>query len=240
MREGVTWHDGEPLTADDVVFTFEYLKNGPGGETGVIHAQRSVEPVDEVVAESPTEVVFRPSRAVATFDSNVAGMWGMTIVPEHVCADVDDPARLRSDEALMGSGPYRLEEYDESAGSYLYVANDEHFMGPPLVQRLEFVPAPDALLALERGDTANELLDALGLEDGDGDGVRERPDGTPREIDLLASSRFTPQSSELIAEYLAPVGIATASRLIPRSRSSTCSAVRGSPPTHRPSWDARR
>lgn len=60
----------------------------------------------------------------------------------------------------MGSGPYKLVSYDEAAGSYLYVANDAYFLGPPVVRRLEFVPAPDELLALRRGVVdAAEILE---------------------------------------------------------------------------------
>jgi peptide/nickel transport system substrate-binding protein len=316
LREGVTFHDGEPLTADDVVFSFEYLKNGPGAEANVLHA-RSVQPVEEVVAESPTEVVFRLSRPIATFEDATAGMWGLMIIPEHIWADVDDPVRFRDEQAFIGSGPYRLEEFDEAEGTALYVANEDFFLGPPVVQRLEFVPAPDELLALERGELsaaapheegvpeaqrealeaqfevledpgewnlalhfnlnegfpydqvefrqaiayaidrqdmvdrillgqgepgssgglapanpwtaddlpaydhdpeqASELLDELGLEDTDGDGVRELPDGEPFVQPLLASQRFSPRAPELVGEYLREVGIQVEVQMLDRA-----------------------
>jgi peptide/nickel transport system substrate-binding protein len=74
------------------------------------------------------------------------------IVPKHVWETVTDPAKYREPNGLVGTGPYRLESWDEAAGSYLYVSNDDFFMGPPYVKRLEFVPAPDELKSLQRGE----------------------------------------------------------------------------------------
>lgn len=159
LREGVSWHDGRPLTAEDVVFTFEYFTKGAGRTaTGVLG------PLEyrEVVAESPTSVLFRLDRPFAPFEVNVAGR--VPIIPRHVWADVTEPAKLREPRAVMGSGPYRLESVDEAAGTYLYTANPSYFLGAPYVRRLEFVPAPDELRALERNELDAAI--AFGLEEG--------------------------------------------------------------------------
>jgi peptide/nickel transport system substrate-binding protein len=146
LHDDITWQDGEPLTAHDVAFTFEYLTEGPGAAT---RTGGGLDVVDEVVAEDDRTVVFRLPAPLAPFESRVAA--SMFILPEHVWADIDDPGQYREEDALMGSGPYRLVEADEAAESYLYEANDDFFLGPPVVQRLEFVPAPDEVLALQRG-----------------------------------------------------------------------------------------
>ncbi len=148
LREDVQWHDGEPLTVDDVVFSFEYMTDGPPG----IHTS-NLDVVDEVVAEGDREVVFRLSQPFAGFEDNVAGLWGMFILPEHIWSDVDEPGQYLEDDAFVGTGAYELVEFDEAAGSYLYEANDDFFLGEPVVQRLEFIPEiEDELLALERGE----------------------------------------------------------------------------------------
>ena len=149
LREGVKWHDGRPLTADDVAFTFQYLTKGPGRQSGVIHSQ-GVDVISEVVAEGPNRVLFRLQRPYAAFEETIAGR--TLITPKHVWQAVADPAKLRGPQAVTGSGPYRLESVDESAGRYLFTANQEHFLGPPRVRRLELSPSPDALRALERGE----------------------------------------------------------------------------------------
>ena len=54
---------------------------------------------------------------------------------------------------------------------------------------------------------AKGMLDALGLKDANGDGLRDLPDGAPFVQELQANSRFTPKSAELVKEYLREVGI---------------------------------
>ena len=149
LRDGVRWHDGRPLTADDVAFSFQYTAKGPGRQTGVIHTQ-GLDVVAEAVAEAPNRVVVRLQRPYAAFAETIAGR--LLIIPRHVWADVTDPARLRDPRAVVGSGPYRLESADEATGRYLFTANDDHFLGRPYVRRLELAPSPDPLRALERGD----------------------------------------------------------------------------------------
>jgi peptide/nickel transport system substrate-binding protein len=164
LRENVTFHDGEPLTVDDVVFTYDYMSEGPASDVQTIHG-RGLEVVEEVVAEDDRTVVFHLARPLATFEVNIVGMWGLQIVPEHIWSDVDDPMGFRGPESTIGSGPYRLEEYDEGDGSYLYTANEDHFLGPPHVSRLEFVPAPDEVLALQRGEIHAAAPHEEGLPD---------------------------------------------------------------------------
>jgi peptide/nickel transport system substrate-binding protein len=158
LRDGIKWHDGAPLTAEDVAFTFKYMTEGPGRNASVIHARGLRQVVDQVKAESSNTVVFRLRRPFAPFEENIAGR--LMILPKHIWDNVSDPVKLRDPKAFMGSGPYQLKSYDEATGSYLYVANESYFLGVPYVRRLEFVPAPDQLLALQRGEIdAADLLE---------------------------------------------------------------------------------
>lgn len=168
LREGVTWQDGRPLTADDVVFTFDYLTNGPGkANPGVFGPV----PGMQVVAADQRVVVFRLPSPIAPFEVTVAGR--VPIIPKHIWSEVADPVRWRDPRALIGSGPYRLESLDEATGSYLFSANDSYFLGPPVVRRLEFVPAADPLVSLLRDgvDTAGP-----GFEQGVPEGLLDRFD----------------------------------------------------------------
>lgn len=144
IRDNVKWHDGQPLTAEDVKFSFEYITTGAGA-SGASRVD-----LKEVVAESPTSVVIRLNTPSAVFEESVA--MRVFIIPKHVWSSVTDPTKYRDPKATMGSGPYRLQSADEAAGSYLYTANEQYFLGVPHVRRLEFVPAPDELLGLQRGE----------------------------------------------------------------------------------------
>lgn len=158
LRSGVKWHDGEALTAEDVAFTFHYLTEGAGRSSQQARGLGQV--VEQVKAEASDRVMFRLRRPFAPFAESVAQR--LFIIPKHVWSEVGDPLKFRGDKALIGSGPYQLKSFDETAGSYLYIANDSYFLKAPVVRRLEFVPAPDQLLALRRGelDAADLLEDA--------------------------------------------------------------------------------
>jgi peptide/nickel transport system substrate-binding protein len=143
LRNDVRWQDGKPLTARDVHFTIDYLRRNPV-EWFTIQNIRDVEVPDDFT------VIFHLDGPYAPFLSNVAG--SIPILPEHVWRDVADPRASTGIERSMGSGPYRLVSYDKTQGAYAYEANEDFFLGPPQVRKLFFVPAPDQVAALQRGD----------------------------------------------------------------------------------------
>lgn len=147
LRNDVKWQDGKPFTAEDVAFSFDYITKGAAKSAlGVIGAV----PVTEAVVTAPNEVVLRLDKPFAPFEEAVAGR--VPIVPKHVWSTVADPAKYRDPAALVGTGPYKLSSWDETAGTYDYAANDSYWLGPPNVKRVQFVPAPNELLALQRGE----------------------------------------------------------------------------------------
>jgi peptide/nickel transport system substrate-binding protein len=104
----------------------------------------------DVEADGTSTVVFHFVRPWAPFLTNIAGL--VPILPKHIWSTVSDPTKFSGSLAVMGSGPYRLQSFDIATGSADFVANDDYFLGEPYVRRIEFVPAPDQLLSLKRGD----------------------------------------------------------------------------------------
>lgn len=148
LRDGLKWHDGRPLTAEDVAFTFEYMKSQ------TISPQVIVQPlptIAEVKATGPRTVEFRLSRPDYEF-LGYSGVGSVLIVPKHIWSGIPNAAQQSDPAVLVGSGPYRLESYSRGEGSYLYRANDEYFLGRPFVQRLEYRPAANALNAMAGGE----------------------------------------------------------------------------------------
>jgi len=148
LRDGVSWHDGTPFTAEDVVFTFEYFR----GQT--ISPQVIVQPlpeIEEVVAGDDGTVEFRLASPLATF-LEFGGVGSVPIVPRHIWSGIADAAMERDLAVLVGTGPYRLESYSQGEGNYLYTANDDYFLGRPFVARLENRAVGDDLSALMTGD----------------------------------------------------------------------------------------
>ncbi|MGI8426102.1 MAG: ABC transporter substrate-binding protein [Actinomycetota bacterium] len=145
LRDNIKWNDGKPLTVDDVVFSFDYTAEvGPPSQfiakpEGKIKVTRTGERTFQIAVDKPT----------VTFDASVLA--GALIVPKHIWQGVKDPAKIHDLKTLVGSGPYRLEKY-EQGGSYLYTANDQFFLGKPFVKRMEFLQVGDEPSAVYAGE----------------------------------------------------------------------------------------
>jgi len=96
LRDGLKWSDGEPITVDDVVFTYDYLKKFPALDFNSVSAlMASVEKVDERTVRFN---LLQPNSLIATT------IVAMPIVPEHIWKDVADPVTF-ANETPVGSGP---------------------------------------------------------------------------------------------------------------------------------------
>ena len=148
LREGITWHDGEPLTAEDVAFTFDYFK------AQTLSPQVIAQPfpeIEEVRATDERTVEFELASPLADF-FGFGGVGSILIVPRHIWSTVDDATTVSDPALLVGSGPFKLESYTQGEGAYLYTANDDYFLGTPFVERLEYRPVGEALPAVVAGD----------------------------------------------------------------------------------------
>lgn len=145
LRENVQWHDGQPLTAADVVFSVQYYQ-----KMGASWFLSPVGEIESATAPAPNQVVLTLKRPFAPFIQTIAET--MFILPKHIWEKVDDPKTYREKDATIGSGPYLLVEYNQAEGAYLFEANPDFFLGVPYVRRLEFVPTSDNLLALQNGE----------------------------------------------------------------------------------------
>jgi peptide/nickel transport system substrate-binding protein len=120
LRDGMTFHDGEAVTGEDVAFTFNYLveKESPlyGGRLG---------PVESVTADgNNVEITLSaPNAAFAT-----TALAQVPILPEHVWSSIDDPSTFANDEPI-GSGPFKFES--RALGEDLRLdAHTDHFSPP--------------------------------------------------------------------------------------------------------------
>ncbi|MBW2058083.1 MAG: ABC transporter substrate-binding protein [Deltaproteobacteria bacterium] len=129
LDRGAKWHDGLPFTAEDVVFTFQYAKK---------HPMPWIDPklLQGAIAIDPHRVKVILGRRYAPFLINVAGT--MPILPRHIWQEVSTPRRFGAKKALVGTGPFKLLDYNRAQGSYLYEANPLYYGGKPSVSRIKF------------------------------------------------------------------------------------------------------
>lgn len=152
LRDGVTWSDGQPFTTDDVVFTYDLLKNNPG-MTWAAEANKAVAAVEAV---DPLTVKFNLVNPNPRFHLNreafpAVGIWGgITILPKHVW-EGQDPLTFKSSDPI-GTGPYTLKTATESAMTY---ARNEAWWGKTVFGKL---PAPKTINFQYVGPETNVAL----------------------------------------------------------------------------------
>lgn len=309
LQPNAKFTDGQPLTADDVLFSFDYDLKGPGSQLGLLP---NVTYIQNITAPDPQTVVFQLDSVRPTFMVDVIGSFsGIGIIPKHIWQSVTDPAHFQGDQAVIGSGPYKLAKFDPTNNTFDLVANDDFYLGKPKVKELQLVQVSDPLIALQQGQLdaaatgngqagtgstpqsqidalsknyqqltapgefnvalffnqgqgfpydqktfrqavaygldrkdmiqrlldgkgvpgsagalgpanpflnknvtdyphdaakAKSMLDSIGLKDANGDGVRDKPDGSPFSIPLLTSSSDT-TTAQLVSENLRDVGL---------------------------------
>lgn len=137
------WHDGRPLTPDDVAFTLTYFKKHPYGWVVLDHVEKA-EPT------GPNQVIFFLKEPYAPFLEDVGGT--MPILPKHVWEKVSDPKAYAGPDAYLGSGPFVFKDFDVAKGTYLYEAFPDYYQGRPKVDRLVYIKASDPIAALSSGE----------------------------------------------------------------------------------------
>ncbi|MDQ4048645.1 MAG: ABC transporter substrate-binding protein [Actinomycetota bacterium] len=128
LRRGVRWQDGRPLTAADVVFTFEHVATRP--HPRFTPQLRDVEDVRAVGTHTVVVTLRRPSLGFR--DQPLADV---PILPAHLWRNLP-LSRLAPAGQPIGSGPYRLVQYRRNGG-YRFEANRRYFRGAPSVRRIE-------------------------------------------------------------------------------------------------------
>ncbi len=158
IHEGMTFHDGEPVTAEDVAFTYNILidPDYTGPRAGDFETLESVEVIDEHT------VLFTLNEVDASFEARHS----YNILPQHILGDIPvadlEEYREYNLDAPIGAGPFKFVEYVD--GQYLTVeAFDDFFLGRPNLDSITFRYAADqnaVLLLFETGEIDHMVLPA--------------------------------------------------------------------------------
>lgn len=124
LREGVTFSDGTPFTAEDVVFTYEEVqKNQANNENVDLTKLKSVE------ADGDYKVVFTLNECYSPFLDTVAML---QIVPS------DSYNSEAFDTAPIGTGAYKVAQYDTNQQIILQI-NDSYWGGTPDIEQVNII-----------------------------------------------------------------------------------------------------
>jgi peptide/nickel transport system substrate-binding protein len=122
LRQGAKFHDGQPVTADDVVFTFQRILD-PAAKTLAFsffgNWLKEVRKVDD----STVEMVFK-----YPFPDALRRLTIAKILPKHVFSQPGAWDKAKSGTAVVGTGPYKLAEHHPTSNSVLEAFDD--YNGP--------------------------------------------------------------------------------------------------------------
>ncbi len=139
LREGVNWSDGEPVTADDFVFTYDMIVS----DKNTVQTRYPYDTViDSVSAADPATLVIKLKEVFAAWRTSLFTY----VLPKHVLQPVfDADGTLDNAEwnraPTVGVGPFVFEEFQ--SGSHLSFVANPNWFEPPTVQRVFIQIVPD-------------------------------------------------------------------------------------------------
>jgi peptide/nickel transport system substrate-binding protein len=159
LRPGVKWHDGQPFTADDVVFTWKTIV-----DPSVPSPYKSEYGLVESVRADGRDVVrIHYSQPFAKALTN----WATWMLPKHLLEPYVREGRIREApqnwSAPVGTGPYRFKE-QRSGEKVVLVSNPDYWEGRPYISRIVYRIIPSqatTFLELKAKGVDAMLLTAL-------------------------------------------------------------------------------
>ncbi len=143
LKQGVTWHDGHPFTADDCVFNWEYSRNPA---TAAVSIGKYKDITVEKVDEHTIRVLFK--EPTPFWGDAFSGAYGM-LIPKHLFEPYigdksrDAPANL----APVGTGPYKFKEFRPGDLVSGVINMDYHVPNRPYFDAVEVKGGGDAVSA---------------------------------------------------------------------------------------------
>lgn len=166
LKDNVKWHDGKPLTAKDVIFTVNLMKNpATRSPLRVNWTDVSAKQITSSRVEFTLPAVYAAFPYALTFP----------ILPEHILSEVN-PAMLRENtfsQSPIGSGPFKfelLQQVDAIRGTKAVhmVASQNYYKGKAKLDRLELqaYPSEAAIIAALRAGEVNGAVDVSAKASG--------------------------------------------------------------------------
>jgi len=171
LKKDLKWSDGEALTAEDMAFTYEMLKDKANTVSQFTYLQPILDKI-EVVDDTTVKLTLTQPQP---FPENVAGP-GFIILPKHVYAPVYEKEKNintaeENTKPTVFSGPYVLKEW-KVGESLTFEANPNYVMGKPKIDSIviKIFAEPEASYA---GLAAGQIDWIPNLQPADGEAIKK-------------------------------------------------------------------
>lgn len=192
LRPGYKFHDGNPLTAQDVVFSYQFYQSHEDFPYMPVYTEY----FESVEAPDDSTVVINLSEPIPNMESQLIFLY---ILPRHIWEQYDTPTGAVEFEnvEMIGSGPFRLVEYRQGEFVHLAAVKD-HPLTPPKIDEVVF----------QTFDNQDALVQAILT--GQVDMITEMPNTavpTLRNADnvqLVIGAPFSPEVTDIILNQVLP------------------------------------
>jgi len=189
IKDGLKWHDGQPLTAEDVAWTYNLYKDTP--EYPYLNGYYTTY-FDSIVSNDNNEVTLTLTEAIPNIESQLVYLY---ILPKHIWENVDKIEYENTD--MIGSGSFKMAEYAQNEFVRL-TANKDYFGVAPKVDEVIF----------QSFDNQDALVQAI--KSGQVDMITEMPSTAAASlkddpnIELVVGAPLSPYVSDIIFNQTSP------------------------------------
>ena len=148
LRQGVKFHNGDELTADDVEYSFSWVLNPDNKSTN----QENLAFIESVKKSGDYEVTFNLKHPYALFELTLAGM-NAAIVPKKAAEKM---GQKKFAQKPVGSGPFKLKDWQ--AGDLTLERHDDYFLEAPNLKQLKYRVIPQAIRAVRRVEASTKRV----------------------------------------------------------------------------------
>jgi peptide/nickel transport system substrate-binding protein len=192
IRPGLRFHDGQPMTAEDVAFSINLYK----AHDDFPYLNSYTFSFESVEAADDSTVIITLSEPVPNMDYLLSYLY---ILPEHVWREhAQGPAAVEFENvAMIGTGPFKIKEYRQNEFVHL-AANPDHHQNPPRVDEIIF----------QTFDNQDALVQAL--KTGQVDMITEMPKTavpalrSEPNVRLVTGAPYTPDIADIIFNQVQP------------------------------------
>ena len=194
IRDGIKWHDGKPLTAEDIAWTYNLYKDTP--EYPYMNGYYT--PYFDTIEAKNNEVILKLTEAIPNIESQLVFLY---VLPKHIW---ENENKIEFENTIMiGSGPFKMTEYAQNEFVRL-AANKEHFSTPPKIDEVIF----------QTFENQDALVQAI--KSGQVDMITEMPNTAVEtlkkepNIALVTGSPLAPDMTDIIFNQIDPENCPTA------------------------------
>lgn len=191
IRDDLKWHDGQPLTAKDVVFSYQLYQKHEDFPITHVYTQNFA----NVDAPDDQTVVLTLTEPIPNMESQ---LYLLYILPEHIWAEHDTSADAVefTNDAMIGSGPFKLMEYKQ--GEFVRLAAVKDHPRAPKIDEVVF----------QTFDNQDALVQALIT--GQVDMITEMPNTAvptlknAQNVNLVIGAPLAPEVTDIILNQVPP------------------------------------